>query len=88
VGTSKERSAGDSQRACPRDVAEGTRVPHDGPAEVPVRLDAGRHKGVARVQMAGMRPVLILVTQSGSSASRLGFIAEETPLTTLHPPFF
>jgi hypothetical protein len=72
VGTSKERSPGDSQRACRRDVAEGTKVPHDGPGEVPVRLDAGRHKGVDRVQMAGMCPVLIPVTQSGSSASRLG----------------
>jgi hypothetical protein len=72
VSTSKKRSPGDSQRACRRDFAEGTKVSHDGPAEVPVRLDAGRHKGVARVQMAGMRPVLIPVTQSGSGASRLG----------------
>jgi hypothetical protein len=40
--------------------------------KVPVRLDAGRYKGVARVQMAGMRPVLIPVTQSGSGAPRLG----------------
>jgi hypothetical protein len=47
-------------------------VPHDGPAEVPIRLDAGRYKGVARVRMAGMCPVLIPVTQSGSSAPRLG----------------
>jgi hypothetical protein len=39
---------------------------------VPVRLDAGWHKGVARVQMAVMRPVLIPVTQSGSSVFRLG----------------
>jgi hypothetical protein len=39
VGTSKERSPGDSKRACRRDVAEGTKVPHDGPAEVPIRLD-------------------------------------------------
>jgi hypothetical protein len=72
VGTSEEGTPGDSWRACRRDVAEGTKVPHDGPAEVPVRLDAGRHKGVARVHMAGMRPVLIPVTQSGSGASRLG----------------
>jgi hypothetical protein len=71
VGTSKERSAGDSWRACRRDVAEGTKDPHDGPAEVPVRFDAGRHEGVARVQMTGMRPVLIPVTQGGSSASCL-----------------
>jgi hypothetical protein len=72
VGTSKERSSGNSRRECRRDVAEGTKVLHDGPAEVPVHLDAGRHKGVARVQMASMRPVLIPVTQSGSSTSRLG----------------
>jgi hypothetical protein len=72
VSTSKERSPGDSQKARRRDVAEGTKLPHDGPAEVPVRLDARRHRGVARVQMAGMRQVLIPVTQRGSSASRLG----------------
>jgi hypothetical protein len=71
VGTSKERPPGDSRRASRSDVAEGTKVPHDGLAEVPIRLDAGRHKGVARVQMAGMRPVLIPVSNSGSSASRL-----------------
>jgi hypothetical protein len=53
------------------DVAEGTKVLHDGPAEVPVSLDAGRYKGVAQVQMASMRPVLIPVTQSGSSAFHL-----------------
>jgi hypothetical protein len=51
---------------------EGTKVPHDGLAEVPVRLDAGRHYRVARVQMVGMPPVLIPIMQSGSSASRLG----------------
>jgi hypothetical protein len=39
---------------------------------LPRCLDAGRHKGVPRVQMAGMRPVLIPVAQRGSSASRLG----------------
>jgi hypothetical protein len=72
VGTSKERSLGDSRRACRCGVAEGTKVPHDGPAEVPARLHAGRHKGVARVQMAGMRPVLIPLSYSGSSGSRLG----------------
>jgi hypothetical protein len=49
VGTSKERSSRDSWRACRCDVAEGTKVPHDGPAEVPVRFDAGRHESVARV---------------------------------------
>jgi hypothetical protein len=54
------------------DFAQGTKVPHDGRAEVPVRLNAGRHKGVARVQIAGMCPVLIPVTQSGSVASRIG----------------
>jgi hypothetical protein len=72
VGTSKEGPPGDNQRAYRRDVAEGTKVPHDGPAKVTVRLDAGRYKGVARVQMAGMHPVLIPVTQSGSRVSRLG----------------
>jgi hypothetical protein len=72
VGTSKERSPGDSQKACRRDVAQGTKVPHDGPAKVPVRLDAGQYEDVARVQMAGMLPVLFPVTQSGCRASRLG----------------
>jgi hypothetical protein len=72
VGTSKERSPSDSQGASRLDVVEGTKVPHDGPAEVPVRFDAGMYKGVARVQMAGMRPVLIPVTQSNSGTSRLG----------------
>jgi hypothetical protein len=47
VGTSKERSPGGSQRAPRRDITQGTKVPHDGPAEVPVRLDAGGHKGVS-----------------------------------------
>jgi hypothetical protein len=72
VGTSKEQASGDSKRACRRDIAEGTKVAHDGPAKVSVRLDAGRYKGAARVQMAGMRPVLISVTQRGSGPSRLG----------------
>jgi hypothetical protein len=27
------------------------KVLHDGPAEVPIRINHGRHKGVARVQM-------------------------------------
>jgi urease beta subunit len=67
VGTSKEQSPGDSQRACRRDVAEGMKVPYDGPAEVPVRLDAGRHSGVARVQMAGMRPVLSLSSRAAAA---------------------
>jgi hypothetical protein len=72
VGTSKEHSPGDSQAACRRGAAEGTKTPHGGPVEVPLCLDAGQHKGVARVQMARMRPVLIPVTLSGSSSSRLG----------------
>jgi hypothetical protein len=72
VGTNKERSQGNSQRACPRDVTKGTKVPHDGPAEVPVLLNAGRHKGVARVQMTGMRPALMPVTRSGCRTCRLG----------------
>jgi hypothetical protein len=33
---------------------------------VPVRLDAGRHKGVTGVQMARIRPVLAPVTESGA----------------------
>jgi hypothetical protein len=33
VGTSEERPSGDSQRACQRDVAEGTKVLHDGPQQ-------------------------------------------------------
>jgi hypothetical protein len=36
------------------------------------RLDAGGHKGLTGVQMARMRLVIAPVTQSGSSASRLG----------------
>jgi hypothetical protein len=59
-------------RACQRDIAQGTKVSRDGPAEVPVRLNAGRHKGVAGVQMARIRPILAPVTQSGSAASHLG----------------
>jgi hypothetical protein len=47
-------------------------VPHDGTAKVPVRLDAGGHKGVTGVQMARMRPVRVPVTQSGSRAACLG----------------
>jgi hypothetical protein len=63
---------GDSQRAPRRDITQGTKVGHDGPAEVPVRLDAGGHKGVTGVQMARMHPVIVPVTQSGSSAAHLG----------------
>jgi hypothetical protein len=72
VVTCKERPQGDSQRTAQRDIAQGRKVPHDGPAEVPVRLNAGGHKGVTGVQMARMRPVLVPVSQSGSSAARLG----------------
>jgi hypothetical protein len=72
VGTSEKRPPGDSRRACRRDLTQGTKVPHDGPAEVPVRLDAGRHKGVTGVQMASMCPVLAQVSQSGSGAAHLG----------------
>jgi hypothetical protein len=72
VGTSKRRPPGDSRRALRRDITQGTKVPHDRPAEVPIRLDSGGHKGVTGVQMARMRPVLVPVTQSGSSATRLG----------------
>jgi hypothetical protein len=55
VGTSKKRPPGNSQRACQRNIAQGAMVLRDGPAEVPVFLDAGRHKGVTGVQMARMR---------------------------------
>jgi hypothetical protein len=72
VGTSKKRSRGDSQRACRRDIAESTKVLHDGLAEVSERFNAGRYKGVARVQMVSMRPELVPVMQSGSSAPRPG----------------
>jgi hypothetical protein len=72
VGTSKERPPGDSRRAPRRDITQGTMALRDGPAEVPERLDAGGHKGVTGVQMARMRPVLVPVTQSGSSATHLG----------------
>jgi hypothetical protein len=58
VGTSKKRPPGDSQRARRRDITQGTNVPHDSPANVPVRLSAGGHEGVIGVQMACMRPVL------------------------------
>jgi hypothetical protein len=72
VGTSKKRPSSDSQRPRQRDVAQGTKVLHDGPAEVPVRLDAGEHKGLTGVQMARMRLLLAPVMQSGSSTSHLG----------------
>jgi hypothetical protein len=39
---------------------------------VPVRLNAGGHTGVTVVQMTRMRPVLVPVTQSCSSAAYLG----------------
>jgi hypothetical protein len=74
VGTSKKRPLGDRKRARRHDIAsaQGRKVPHDGPAKVPVRLDAGRCKGVAGVQMAGMRSVLVPAKQSGRCASRQG----------------
>jgi hypothetical protein len=71
MGTSKKRALGDSQRVPRRDIAQGAKVPHAGPAEVPVRLDAGGHNGVTGVQMARMRPVLVPVKQSANSAARL-----------------
>jgi hypothetical protein len=55
-----------------RDFAQGTKVPHDGPAEVPVRLDIVGRTGVTAVQIACMRPVLAPIMQSGSGASHLG----------------
>jgi hypothetical protein len=41
VGTGKKQPPGDSQRARRRSIAQGTKVPHDGPAEALVRLEAG-----------------------------------------------
>jgi hypothetical protein len=72
MGTSKKRPPGDSQRAHRRDTAQVAKVPYDGPAEVPVHLDAGRHKGANGVQIARMRAELAPVRQSGSSVSRMG----------------
>jgi hypothetical protein len=72
VGTSKKQPPCNSQRPRRRGIAQGTREPHDGPAKVPIRLDAGRHKGVTGVQMACMRPLLAPVAQSGSGTSRRG----------------
>jgi hypothetical protein len=47
----------------------GTNAWHDGLNEV---TDAGRHKGITEVQMAGMRPALHPVTQSCNGSSHLG----------------
>jgi hypothetical protein len=55
-----------------RNIAQGTKIPHDGLAEVSVRLDHGRHEGLTGLQMASMRPVLAPASQSGSSVSSLG----------------
>jgi hypothetical protein len=70
VSTSKEPPPSDSQRARRRVIAQGTKVPHDEPAEAPVRLDTDGHKGVTRVQMA--RLLLAPIMQSSSSRSVLG----------------
>jgi hypothetical protein len=76
VGTSKKRPPGDSHRAHRCEIAQGTEVelevPHDGPAKLPARLDAGRHKGVTDVQMACTRPVHAPVTHSHSCVFRSG----------------
>jgi hypothetical protein len=72
VGTSKKRPPGDSQRTIRSDISQGYEGTADAPAKVPIRLDAGRLKGVTGVQMARMLPLLALVTQSGSGASHLG----------------
>jgi hypothetical protein len=45
-----------------------THVPHDGLAEVLVRLDAGKHKSVTRVQMSDMRTVHPSYPQSSSAS--------------------
>jgi hypothetical protein len=72
VATSKKHPPPVTARERPRDVAQGRKVPHDPPAALPGRLDGGGHKGVTGVQMARMPPVSAPITQSGSSASRLG----------------
>jgi hypothetical protein len=66
VGTSKERPPGARRRAPRRDIAQDTKIPDDGPTEVPVRLDNGGHKSVTGVQVARMRPVLVPIMQSGN----------------------
>jgi hypothetical protein len=71
VDTGKKRPPVDGQRASRGNIVQGTKVLHDVRAEVSIRLDAGRHKGVTGVQMACMRPVLAPVIQSGIGASRL-----------------
>jgi hypothetical protein len=63
VGTSKKLPQGDSQRG---DVAQGTKVLHDGPAKIPACRDASAHKYVTGVQMARMRPLLAPATYNGS----------------------
>jgi hypothetical protein len=52
VGTSKKRPVGVSQRACRRDVPQGTNELNDGLAEAPIRLNADRHNGVTGLQLA------------------------------------
>jgi hypothetical protein len=49
VGTRKKKPGDDIQRALLRDSARGKKVPHDEPAEVPIRLDDGGHKGLTAV---------------------------------------
>jgi hypothetical protein len=53
-------------------LEEGTKVPNDGRAKVPVSLNPSGHTGVTGEQMPNMRPVFVPVTHIGSSASRLG----------------
>jgi hypothetical protein len=70
VGNSKKQPPFDSHRACICDVAQGTKVPHDGPIEVPNASTLVGIKAVTRVQMALVCQVLAPATHSGSSAPR------------------
>jgi hypothetical protein len=46
--------------------------PHDGPAQVSVRVDAGKHNLVTRALVAHMLLEIAASTQSGSGGSYLG----------------
>jgi hypothetical protein len=61
-GIIKKGPPDESQRSCRRIISQTTKVPHDGPAEVPVRFYASKHKGVTGAQVACMRSVLAPVT--------------------------
>jgi hypothetical protein len=50
VGSSKKRPPGESRGTLRRDIDQGRKVQHDGPAKVTIRLEAGRHKGLTGLQ--------------------------------------